>query len=237
MTYLFVDEKIEELSNHRRFIVCCAAFYQSRWGSAWAEIRKIGQLRKKRRLEKIIRLLEETAGLALLGYADIPLSMIPSGEIDGTDDVPQMTRSDNIWSQCVLFAVAGMLARLCRYRWHFSKAQLFYDPKSLKREHRDAFNGFLRKEVPLIARMHTGREIQFQRIEEVPKQKSSVGDALRSGIAVSHHLCFQSDLLIRQGTSKRIRVSDMTKQIIQTTSQFITGKLIADSDGLPKGRT
>jgi hypothetical protein len=33
--------------------------------------------------------------------------MIPPDVIDGTDDVPQMSRSDNIWSQCVL-SVGGM---------------------------------------------------------------------------------------------------------------------------------
>src|SRR5271165_756946 len=33
-----------------------------------------------------------------------------TGEIDGTDDIPSMSRSDNIWSQCFIFAVGNLIA-------------------------------------------------------------------------------------------------------------------------------
>jgi len=228
MVYAFIDERFEDYLTHSRFIVGCSFFNQNRWDAQYQNAISIDKARLKHRIQAITQILQNSGGFAVLTYADVPIPLAQAREIDGTEDIPLMSRRDNLWSQLVLFTVGTAVA--CLHGVPVAKLEIdvFYDPKSLKAEHRLAFTKVLQDDLPQIARdatkdLGSTALVYLRRIEEVPKRKSSEqSNAFQEGINVSHHLCSQSKHLIEQGSGAgSIIVRNYTDEIIRTISKFL----------------
>ena len=186
-------------------------------------------MRRSRRLDAIKLLLDQTGGFCLLAYADFPAVLISRGEIDGTDDIPRMTRRDNAWMQSVVSLAAAALACMRTSGVNVGVIDLFYDPKSLTALHRSSFEELFRKTLTDIARedsiTHEIMEapgLVFRDVQQVPKgHKNQARDHRQNGIEVAHHLCSKLDELLRE-RSERIVVRNHTDVICKMIAKFET---------------
>jgi hypothetical protein len=190
MFYAFIDERFEEYTRYSRFIVACSFFHQNRWNAQYQKAVSIDKTKLKRRIQAIAQVLWNAGGFAVLTYADVPSPFAQAGEIDGTEDIPSMSRRDNIWSQLVVFAVDTAVACLHGARVTKLEIDVFYDPKSLKAEHRLAFTKVLQDGLPQTAQaaakeLGKTAPIYLRRVEEVSKRKSGEhSTAFQEGINV-----------------------------------------------------
>lgn len=225
---MFVDERVERGDALHRFIVSCVVCSRRSWAAAHNEAARIGALRPARRLKEIAELLDRLQGFALLAYADLPAALLPTGEVDGVDDIPRMTRADNIWSQTVLAAAASVLGCLRTGGVAAADIDLYYDPKSLTLAHRAAFEKTLRQALPEIAKedpatgaTQSSRTFTLERIEQVPKRQGDVESGpLEHGTFLAHQLCVRADELIRGRKVHRVVVRDHSDALRHMVVKF-----------------
>lgn len=233
---IFIDERISPADNFERYIVGGLVVERKRWAKLHTGTKRVPGMRRRRRLDAIKLLLDKTGGFGLLAYADLPTSLIPSGEIDGTDDIPQMTRRDNAWMQAVVTHAAAALACIRTSGVNAGVIDLFYDPKSLTALHRVAFEDLFRKTLTDIARedpiTHDIQEapgLVFRDVQQVPKAyHNQPRDHLQDGIDVAHHLCSKLDELLRERT-ERIVVRNHTDVICRMITKFETTESLNDA--------
>ena len=149
---MFVDERITATDNFERFIVGCLVVERQRWANLHSCTKQVSGMRRRKRLNAIKLLLDQTGGFGVLAYADLPAALVSRGEIDGTDDIPRMARRDNVWMQAVVALAAAALACMRTSGANVGVIDLFYDPKSLTAPHRAAFEKLFRKTLTDIAR-------------------------------------------------------------------------------------
>lgn len=197
MLYLFLDETYRKLRDGRRFIIGCMAVPQSRWNDCFTHVHELDLPGKEPRAHRVNAYLGQLGGLGVLAFSDVRSARMRRGEIDGTGDIPRMSRMDNLWSMCLAFAVAKTLMSALVRGNSFSTVDTYYDPKSLKGPHREALEHELRdrvgkrlKELRKHHHLNLGRSIRIRRIEEVPKAASGTApDKLQTGTGLAHRLC------------------------------------------------
>lgn len=226
--WVFVDERFERGVASDRFIVGCIVCSKERWMALHDEAVRIGSLGQARRLDGIRQLLDKLQGFALLAYADLSIAQVRPGEIDGTDDIPEMKRHDNVWSQSLLAAAAAVLACLRTSGVESAEIDLYYDPKSLTMAHRDAWEMTLRetlseiaKEDPETGGIQLSPALAFRRIEQVPKRQGEIeGDCAQHGTFLADRLCSQAPHLIGGEKVPRVLVRDHTTVLCSMVSKF-----------------
>ena len=228
--YMFIDERIEHRSSHSRWLIACVVVSQVQWDAVHIHAQAVGSVRKKRRLITIVDTLEKARGFAVLTYADISSDLTPPNEIDGTTDIPRMSRRDNLWSRCALSTVTAALACLRGASPSVTAAEidLFYDPKTLTAEHQRAIEQVVRETLPEMAKEHPDTQesdptvqLLFQRMEAIPKRSgSSKANNLQTGTNLAHHLCCQAEHLLQGNPSHRIVVRNHTSVIHDMISKF-----------------
>lgn len=226
--YLFVDEAYQSASAFRRIVMSGwlveETAFQSRFDSQ-------KDLYRTPVLESINLVLEQVDGLALIATATLDLNVARPGERDSTDDITGMSRTDNIWSQCLIFTVAMLIKEMMRAKRDVSLIDLFHDPKSLKMDHSDAITRTLRGFVVDLAKQFTYerniglfRKLEIRNIVPVAKGEGDSRDCFQKAIWIADRLCrFALADSSAQGTQRIIRV-DMTDLIANTVRQF---------DGIP----
>jgi len=155
-------------------------------------------------------------------------SFFRAGEIDRTDDITAMARSDNVWSMSAIFAIAHLVRELLRDKRDVGTIDIHLDPKNLKSAHSDAVKKTLRELLVGEARRFASQlnfrnldDLRIRRVEFVTK--TSVGEArdkFQMGTWVADRLCAYSDQITSLARFPRIRVIDMTDTIKRTVQQF-----------------
>lgn len=228
----FLDERREELDRVTRMIVGCCLFGHDRWLTLYGREAVVGSVRRKRRLQAIDDLLSSVGGVGVLVYADLPGELLSQHEIDGTSDIPRMSRTDNVWSQLMLSAVFAALAWLQHSAVSLSAVNLYYDRRDLTSAHRTQFENLLRQILPQTAKeaaveypsLFTAdvREMRFDTIRGVKKPASwASADAFQCGTDLAHHFCAQAATVIGRGSKGRMLVLDHTEVVTAMTSKFI----------------
>ncbi len=226
--WIFVDERVDRGETSHRFFVGCVVVGRGSWQTLHGEAKRISASRRTRRLDLIADLLDRTRGFALVAYADLSVELVPSGEVDGTDDIPRMKRWDNVWSQAVLAAAVAVLSCLRTSGVEAADIDLYYDVKSLTLAHRDAYEKTLREKLPDIARedpetgaLQPSPTFVFRRVEQISKRRREVkADQLQDGTAVAHHLCSQVHELIDGPRVPRIVVRNNTNALRNMISKW-----------------
>lgn len=229
---IFLDESIKKHESTTAFFVGCCLFGLDRWLALCKAERKIGEIRRKRRLQAIDELLNEIRGVAVLVYANLSNAVFCPDEIDGTADIPRMSRTDNIWSQMTLFAAATGIAWLHHSGLLVGPGDLYYDRKDLTVEHRTVYESILRQNLPKIAREVAAKDpsrfttdasqFEFGIIQGVEKPGSALEpNPFQRGTNLAHHFCTQAKPLIDRGSGGRILVKDRTEDISATISKFV----------------
>jgi hypothetical protein len=226
--FMFVDERMTRTRDAIQLTVGCVVVDQNRWRALHSDTRHVARVGGKKQLDMIKSLLDKVGGLAFLSYANPPMHVIPSGELDGTSDIPSMMRTDNAWSMAVLLVAVSVLASLRVIGLRAATIDLFYDPKSLTAAHRVAFERALRETLPDIARedpitqaVDAAPNLRFRRVENVPKaQRDALWSPLQNGTYVVDRLCTQASKLAPDNSSARIVVSDRTDVLCDMIRKF-----------------
>jgi len=228
----FVDERIEDHAHTKRVIVGFCIFNRARWTVLHQEEQAVRRLRGRRRLDFIESLLDRVGGRGSVGYADIPKQLLTGREIDGTEDIPRMSRGDNVWGLVVLTSIFGCTSRLQAAGVPLGHMNVYYDRKDLTREHRGGIENVLRTVLPGVARdaaaehpaFFTGNvsSLQIESIEQVPKApRGETLNPLQSGVRFVDQLCRQLDGLVLRDPSDRLLAVDLTSAVMSALSQFL----------------
>ncbi len=227
----FVDERLKPLASRTRTIISCCVFGRDRWMALHPQAATVGAVGGRRRLPAIDAFLESVGGIAVLVYADVPSQLLPPGEKDGTDDIPRMSRTDNVWSQVILSGVAAAVARIARSGTLVDAISLYYDRKDLTAAHRAKFEDVLRQTLPKIAMaaadaypdlfVANPSGLVFDTIKSVDKPADGASpDAFQRGTSLAHHVCSQADMIIARGSAGRVVVADHSVVIRDMISKF-----------------
>jgi hypothetical protein len=228
----FMDERLERSASLTRIITGCCVFGRKRWMAFHQKAASVCAIRHRRRLAAFEEFLITMDGIVVLGYADIPSDLYRQSQIDGTDDIPRMSRTDNLWSQVFLSVVASALAFLQRPGCTLELIDLYFDRKDLKAAHRAQFENVLRKtlsEISIQAAVELPKvfgpsphEFRFGAIEGIDKpERGSAFNAFQQGTELAHHLCSQATEIIRQGSAGRMLVGNHTDVVRSIIVKFV----------------
>jgi hypothetical protein len=224
---LFLDEAYHNVAGGRAVIVAAWATDQARLSNHAELLNDLRRPGKSPILERIVSVFESLDALAVLAWAELPASVFRAGEIDGTNDIPAVARPDNIWSVSGILTVAHLILHLSARRQDVRGVDVYFDPRSLKRDHASTFEkilrGFLVLELKRFgARLGADRfeNLNIRRVQPVEKSKNLPPTRLQNGIWVSDYLCAKSDEIVSRGGMSRIRVEDISEVVRRTMQQF-----------------
>ena len=180
----FIDERVEHSEGLTRIIAGCFVFGRDRWMARHQCAASVGAVGLRRRLAALDDFLNKIGGIAVVVYADIPSELLPTGETDGTDDIPRMSRADNLWSQVILSGITAALAWLQHSGVPNGVVDTYFDRRDLTSAHRAQLENILRQTLPEISREAATRfpelfgadprELLFGTIAGVDKPRESM---------------------------------------------------------------
>ena len=223
MHYLFFDESYP--SQEKRTVVMAAwAVEQARLTRASGSF---AELFRPPVLKRIESLFESLDAWAVISTATLEPDVLRFREIDGTSDVPEMSRTDNVWSQCAIFTVGAVLSCLFGVGQEVGTVDVHFDPKDLKPAHLNATETTLRQLLPKIARecaseRHSTlfKKFKIRRFVPVPKTKhSDCGDKFQVGTWIADKLC-RSPNNDSQARRSRIMRLDTSGVVLRTIQQW-----------------
>jgi hypothetical protein len=185
-------------------------------------------------LGSIDRMLEDLQAWAVVTRANLDPRLFRSTDIDGTDDVARMSRTDNVWATCSTFLVSTLISGFYARSEDLATVDVYHDPKSLKPAHDDARRQVLRglvvqnaKEFSTAGKSNLFKKLNIRRIESVAKPSDSLSaDKFQIGVWISDKLCSSADAA-DVGQFSRIRSYDMSEEVRRTIQQF-DGKRFED---------
>jgi hypothetical protein len=224
MHYLFLDESYVDHGDCREILVAAWAVDQGRLNNRGERLNEIFHTPVG---EHISSTFEDLDALALVASAVLQKSLFRTGEIDATDDIPAMARSDNIWSQGILFTVGTLVLEHWRTGRPLDAIDVYFDPKSLRREHAEALANALRKLVTSEAKLFDRerarsllRKLKIRRFEPVDKAtRGQPPDKFQIGTWIADRLCAYRKEGILPVTS-RIKTYDVSEEIRRTVQQW-----------------
>ena len=230
--YIFCDETYSPVhSGVKRIVTGYFAIPQDSWNRMTQDCRALAVPHNVSRMERIEKILDSTLGVAAVTYADIDVALLPTKERNGTDDVPNMSRSDNFWGAAVAYGLAATLGYMGHHNLQVNNVDIYYDSRSLKREHQSALEKVVTQTLSEIVRK--GRR-QFgispcfrahvRRFK--PVYKAAIGtdpDKFQDGVAVAHYLLTRARGLIKSGGKERICERDNTREVKKYILNFSSG--------------
>ena len=230
MHYIFLDESYSSENGQKTIIMAAWIVEQARCNRFFSTS---PELYRTPVLEGITAMLETLDAWVIVARADLDEKLFRTGEIDGTDDIPSMSRSDNIWSQCFIFAVGNLIANAVYVGEDVGTVDIYFDPKSLKATHAAAIAATLRNLLVRMAKQYASQFAQrsaarlqllknftIRRIEAVSKAPHNQPlDKFQTGTWIAHKLC-SFEGTIRSGAFKRIFHMNMSKVVAKTVQQF-----------------
>jgi hypothetical protein len=227
MYYLILDEAYPPVAGGRAIVVAAWATDQAKLNDHVELLNELRRRGKSPILERILSVFESLDAHAVVARAELPGSVFRSGETDGTNDVPAMARSDNIWSTSVIFTVNHLIPQLFLARQDVGTVDVYFDQRSLKADHATAFQKTLRGSLLSAAKYYGAqlgtdrfKKLNPRRVQRVEKAKNLPPTKFQNGTWVSDRLCANSDQIISEGGNARIQVEDMSEVVRRTIQQF-----------------
>jgi len=231
--YIFCDEKPLDLNGRRRLITGYIVVPQDSWNRLGPERRELKEPKNLPRLKRVQTLLENTDGVALIAYADLKRELLQKGERDGTDDIPDMSRSDNAWSATMAYGLAALFGWLKKNGLCVQTADLYHDMRILKTEHCDALRRVVTQTLPEIIRETERQSFSFCEFQPKVRRFKYVGkphddvmpDKFQAGVNVAHHLLQNVRDFINQPQRGPIHVQNISVEVIRFLENFQAGFL------------
>jgi hypothetical protein len=229
MHYLFFDESYTR-KNPGKVVFAGWAVEQDRLNR---KLMRLQDLSETPVLNSIDGMLEDLDAWAIVTSASLDPALFRSGESDGTDDIPRMSRTDNVWSTCSTSLVVALVSGFYKRGEDLATVDVYHDPKSLTPAHDEARRKALRGLVVQHAKgFSTARnkklfkKLTIRRIESVAKPSDFLSaNKFQLGVWVSHKLC--SSDAVEGSQFSRIRSYDMSEEVRRTIQQF-DGKRFED---------
>ena len=224
---IYLDERIEEAPDKVTFIVSSFVLGSSNIEALRLSFREVMQIRKSRRVEKLITFIDTWQSTAIITYANIPQDMARAGQVDATLDIPKMKRRDNIWAQCVLYNLAKMFARLSGRNVPLSNMSVYFDPKDLPSLLDNAVQNYILDRIPQIDKEVSSKygkksNLNITQSSFIEKTKDiSVASQEQIGISISHYLMASFSQLKSSANLQRISVEDQTIDVIDGLRPYI----------------
>jgi hypothetical protein len=224
MHYFFVDESYRDDLAQRTIMVGCWAVEQGRLNQREELLRQAFRPPVE---DGICSVLKGLDALALVASATLDKSLWRTGEIDGTDDIPAMARADNIWSHCVTFTAARLILQHLQSGRPLDNVDIYFDPKSLKRKHEEAWGKALRGLVAREAKRFAAqlgssrlKKLRIRRIEPVTKPtEGQAHNKFQIGTWIADKLCAHASQM-SEVAAGRINTCDMSDTIRRTVQQW-----------------
>ncbi len=225
MHYLFFDESYKQAKGQTTIVVAAWAIEQLGL-NRFAE--HLSELYRPPVLERIDSVLNSLDAQAVVGSATLDATIFRPGEIDGTNDVAAMARTDNIWSQCLIFLVGALIERLLRRGQEVGTIDIHFDPKSLKRDHFEAIERTLGELLVSEAKRYAYergskllKRLKIRRFQPVTKPSGGrAPDKFQMGTWVADKLCSNFDRIRKTRHRSRIQAFDMSDVVRRTVQQF-----------------
>lgn len=167
-------------------------------------------------IEKHVRrLFDSINAVCLLSKANVSHRRYRTDEPDGTDDIPRMTRRNNIWSACAAFTIAGWIAILANSgRPLAGDLDVYFDDKSLTGDHRLVFESLLRETLTPIAHSYIRDPVAVRKICWVPKaQRRDKRNRCQAGVWVA-------DRLTKWSKFEGCKIVDISGTVERAVRQF-----------------
>jgi len=230
--YIFCDETYPRArSGVRRIVTGYFAVPQDLWNRMTPGSRALRIPHNVSRMERIEKILDSTLGVAAITYADIDLALLPNKEQErnGTNDVPNMSRSDNFWGAAMSYGLAATLGYMGRNNLAVQNVDIYYDTHSLTQKHQSALEGVVTQTLPEIVRQRRRQRRVPQRFRcKVrrfnPVSKAATGMApnkFQAGVLVADYLLRQAESIIKTGGRDRIYLRDNTKEVKRYILNFL----------------
>ena len=226
---IYLDERVEENLDKATFIISSFVLGSSNIVDLRQAFKEVMQVRKYRRIEKLVAFIEKQKSLAIITYSNIPRDLAKAGQVDATLDIPKMKRRDNIWAQCVLYNLAKMCPRLSRANVPMDNIRVLFDPKSLPSLLENAVRGYIRSRIPIIAKAviesaeyDVSSKVSFNQVSFIEKSmnlKEATQDQI--GISISHHLMASFAELRGRANLRRIFLEDQTADLIEGLRPYV----------------
>ena len=223
MHYLFFDESYSASSSG--MIVTIAAWIVEQTAFD-AYVSRNRRLYRAPLMDSISLMLEAVGAWALIARGSFVSGTYRIGERDSTDDIGDMARADNVWSQCVIFATGMLIKELIRRNVDVDVIDIYHDPKTLKQNHADALAQTLRGLVVSLAKQFISERkiplmenLLIRRVEAIKKPTGPTPTRYQLGIRVADRLCAASEKSSGQVYSHIIQ-RDMTDLVRRTVQQF-----------------
>jgi len=230
MHYLFLDESYPPTVGRKTIIMAAWLVEQARFSRYFSTS---PDLHRTPVLDGINSMLESLDAWAVVAWADLDDGLLRTGETDGTDDIPSMARTDNVWSQCFIFVVGNLIAKVVYEGKDLGTVDIHFDPKSLKLAHAGAVGATLRNMLVREAKRYASqlaqlsgarlpllKKLKIRRIEPVPKAPNGQAlDKFQTGTWIADKLCSSYEV-IRTRSLTRIVAIDMSEVVRKTVQQF-----------------
>ena len=225
MHYCFLDECNPQAAPGQKKIVTAACAVEQRLWSNQAADRF--DLFKPPVLKRICSMLESVNGAAFTGMASLDESLYRPGEIDSTNDVPGMARTDLIWSTAAVFVLGTLILKLLQHSREIGTIDIYFDSKSLKPLHLEAWQKTLRELVVKSAKRFAAergfsqlKKLNIRRIEPVIKANHrDMLNKFQMGVWVADKLCSDFDE-IEPLKCRHISSLDMSESVRRTAQQW-----------------
>jgi hypothetical protein len=174
-------------------------------------------------------MLESLDGAALTAKATLDGWLFRSGEIDRTNDIPAMARTDLIWSMSAIFVLGKLVFELLKRNQEVGTIDIHFDPKTLKAAHLEAMQKTLQQLVVKEAKrfaLERGfdklKKLAVRRVVPVPKpdHRGQARDKFSMGVWVADRLCSNFDEINAIKEWSRIKSLDMSESVRRTAQQF-----------------
>lgn len=170
--------------------------------------------------------LRDVHGFALVCHSRIDKDLLPPGEVWNTNDIPEMSPRDFVWSVNMILTIAYLIRDLLDREWRFNTADVFYDSKSLSQEHRAAMEGSLQQRLrrhvaQFIRNTHYAGEVRVRHVKAIEKPKSGAPlDKLQLGTWLADCIVRRSERFSSQNIEGLIGKRDITQDVNATLSDY-----------------
>lgn len=224
---MYLDETYQESPSGHTIVIGGWAAHRARIKLGSENLRALRRGARTPIVGRIAEFLEAVDGFALVTKATLGISVSRSGERDGTVDVSDMARRDNIWSHALIFTVAELLVKCVLIQQHgFRTVDVSYDSKSLTDAHQRALATTLRRVVARTVNRHVSKcakisgRVKIRRIAQVrkaPGSRTPSDDQL--GTWVADRLCAHWQA-IETARTRRIAFRDSSLPATRTVQQW-----------------
>lgn len=232
MLYIFGDEDVRTDKSDFLYFYCAVAFYQSGFNANVNAIKKL-MGGGTSLLEPIAETLHAAHGFALICHARVHEDLLPQGAVWSTNDIQGMSPKDFVWSVSMILTIAYLIRDLLDRRWRFKTADVFYDPKSLTKEHRAAMElvlqDRLRRHVELFIKRHSYEgKAKVRHVKAIEKPKHGYShNKLQLGTWVADRIVRRSQRFSSLNVDRLLGKTDITQDVNAALNDFLNGIRLA----------